>query len=113
MTVLAGGELFTGNTAFLTLALVEKKASLKDLVKNWTWTYFGNFLGAFLIAYMACISGTLGGASDVVAATMAKCSLPFTTLFVKGILCNWLVSMAVYTATGASTLPGKLMLYSR
>lgn len=34
-----GAELFTGNTAYLVVALVEGKATLRGLLTNWTCTY--------------------------------------------------------------------------
>lgn len=45
MTVVGGGELFTGNTAMVTAAAIEGKACSSDLMKNWVFSYMGNFLG--------------------------------------------------------------------
>lgn len=45
MTVVGGGELFTGNTAMVTAAAIEGKASTGGLVKNWVSSYLGNFVG--------------------------------------------------------------------
>lgn len=45
MTVVGGGELFTGNTAVVTAAVVEGKASTGGLLKNWICSYLGNFVG--------------------------------------------------------------------
>ena len=39
MVVCAGGELLTGNAAFMTAALAEKKIKLGDLLKNWVVSY--------------------------------------------------------------------------
>ena len=44
-----------------------------------------------------------------VAIATAKCSLPFDVAFVRGILCNWLVCMAVYMASGCASLAGKMV----
>lgn len=46
MTVVGGGELFTGNTAVVTAAAIEGKASTGGLLKNWIFSYAGNFLGS-------------------------------------------------------------------
>lgn len=46
MTVVGGGELFTGNTAVVTAAVIEGKASKRALMKNWVFSYAGNFLGS-------------------------------------------------------------------
>ena len=45
MTVVGGGELFTGNTAMVTAAALEGKASIGGLLKNWVSSYLGNFVG--------------------------------------------------------------------
>lgn len=110
MTLVTGAELFTGNTALVTAALLEKKASLKQLIKSWTVSYSGNLVGSILLASMVATGGTLGplgGAS--VGTAVAKTSMAFKTAFFRGILCNWLVCMAVYMASFAKDLPGKMV----
>jgi len=110
MTLVTGAELFTGNTALVTAAVLEKKASLKQLVKSWTVSYSGNLAGSILLAAMVATGGTLGplgGAS--VGTAVAKTSMAFKTAFFRGILCNWLVCMAVYMASFAKDLPGKMV----
>mmetsp|Transcript_4516 Transcript_4516/g.5932 ORF Transcript_4516/g.5932 Transcript_4516/m.5932 type:complete len:304 (+) Transcript_4516:30-941(+) len=108
MTLVTGGELFTGNTALVTAAVAEGKTTKENLIKNWTASYLGNFVGSLLLAYLAFKSGTLGQGPASVAIATAKCSLPWDVAFVRGILCNWLVCMAVYMASGCSTMVGKM-----
>lgn len=109
MTLVGGGELFTGNTALVTAAVVEKKTTMKNLMKNWFFSYAGNFVGSLLMAYLAFNGQTLGdGAAAVLTANM-KVSYPFKTLFIRGILCNWLVCMAVYMASGCTSLISKMV----
>ncbi len=108
MTLVTGGELFTGNTALVTAAYKEGKTDGKSLMKSWLASYAGNFVGSMLLAFLAFKSGTLGNAPASVAIATAKCSLPFDVAFVRGILCNWLVCMAVYMASGCSTMIGKM-----
>lgn len=110
MTLVTGAELFTGNTALVTAAVLEKKATLKQLVKSWTVSWSGNLVGSILLASMVATAGTLGplgGAS--VGTAVAKTSLSFKTALFRGILCNWLVCMAVYMASFAKDLPGKMV----
>ena len=108
MTLVSGGELFTGNTALVTGAVMEGKTTTKNLLKNWTASYIGNFVGSILLAYLVYKSGTLGSSPGAVAIATAKCSLPWDVAFIRGILCNWLVCMAVYMASGCSTMVGKM-----
>ena len=100
MTLATGAELFTGNTALVTLALKEGKATWSGLRKSWFFSYAGNFVGSVLLAYLTFWSGTLGASGASAAVATAKVSSPFLTMVVKGILCNWLVCMAVYMASG-------------
>eukprot|EP00560_Eucampia_antarctica_P007639 CAMPEP_0197828190 /NCGR_PEP_ID=MMETSP1437-20131217/4825_1 /TAXON_ID=49252 ORGANISM="Eucampia antarctica, Strain CCMP1452" /NCGR_SAMPLE_ID=MMETSP1437 /ASSEMBLY_ACC=CAM_ASM_001096 /LENGTH=307 /DNA_ID=CAMNT_0043429339 /DNA_START=61 /DNA_END=984 /DNA_ORIENTATION=+ len=108
MTLITGAELFTGNTALVTAAVLEGKATKKDLAKSWISSYLGNFVGSLLLAYLAFKSGTLGDLPGAVNIATAKCSVPFDVAFVRGVLCNWLVCMAVYMASGCSTMIGKM-----
>eukprot|EP00550_Attheya_septentrionalis_P003043 CAMPEP_0198281444 /NCGR_PEP_ID=MMETSP1449-20131203/1380_1 /TAXON_ID=420275 /ORGANISM="Attheya septentrionalis, Strain CCMP2084" /LENGTH=306 /DNA_ID=CAMNT_0043977215 /DNA_START=129 /DNA_END=1049 /DNA_ORIENTATION=- len=108
MTLVTGGELFTGNTALVTAARMEGKTTTKALTKNWTASYLGNFVGSLILAYLAFKSGTLGSGPAAAAIATAKCSLAWDVAFVRGILCNWLVCMAVYMASGCSTMVGKM-----
>jgi formate/nitrite transporter FocA (FNT family) len=52
MTLVTGAELFTGNTALVTGALMEGKIKKKDLAKNWVASYIGNFVGSVLLAWL-------------------------------------------------------------
>lgn len=108
MTLVSGAELFTGNTALVTGALMEGKTTKENLIKNWSASYLGNFVGSLILAYLAFKSQTLGGGPAAVAIATAKCNLPFVVAFVRGILCNWLVCMAVYMASGCSSMIGKM-----
>jgi formate/nitrite transporter len=108
MTLVTGGELFTGNTALVTAAYKEGQIELKDLVKNWVSSYLGNFVGSLILAYLAYKSTTLGSGPAAVAIATGKASLPWDVAFVRGILCNWLVCMAVYMASGCSSMVGKM-----
>lgn len=111
MTLVTGAELFTGNTALVSAAYMEGKATRQALVKNWVASYLGNFAGSLLLAYLAYKSGTLGAGPAAVAVATGKCSLPWDVAFIRGILCNWLVCMAVYMASGCSTMIGKMSTY--
>src|SRR5713226_6441817 len=57
IVIFAGSELFTGANLVLTLGVFTRKASWRDLLSNWFWTYFGNLLGSMLLAFIAVRSG--------------------------------------------------------
>nr|AIU34483.1 nitrite transporter [Isochrysis zhanjiangensis] len=109
MTLVTGAELFTGNTALVTAALIEGKVKASELVKSWAASYAGNFVGSLALASLVFAGGTLATAASPVATATLKTSLSFKQAFVRGILCNWLVCMGVYMASMAKDLPGKMV----
>ena len=113
MVLVTGAELFTGNTALVTGAYMEGKITKQQLFKNWICSYAGNFVGSLLLAWLAYKSGTLGTGPAAVNIAIAKCSSPWDVAFYRGILCNWLVCMAVYMASGCSTMIGKMSEFLR
>ena len=64
-------------------------------------SYIGNFLGALLLAGIAVQSGIIAAPGSLIAIAGAKTALTFKQAFLRGILCNWLVCMAVYMAAAA------------
>jgi len=112
LVIIAGGELFTGNVMML-LPLVRRRIGLGGLLRNWGIVYVANFLGSLLIAWLIIRSGQLnagdhllGGVTIQIAA--AKCGFSFIEAFTLGILCNWLVCLAIWMATGARDILGKI-----
>jgi formate/nitrite transporter FocA (FNT family) len=91
MTLVSGAQLFTGNTALVTGAYMERKIKGNDLAKNWIASYLGNFVGSVLLAWLVHKSGTLGAAPGAVNLATAKVGSPWDVAFTRGILCNWLV----------------------
>ena len=108
MVVIAGSELFTGNNLMLA-ALFDRQISLTKLLKNWSLVFLGNFLGALFIAALVTLSGIFNYSSDAVVTTaVTKTSLPFFEAMLRGILCNFLVCIAVWMSFSANTVTGKI-----
>ncbi|KXG77586.1 formate/nitrite transporter family protein [Thermotalea metallivorans] len=113
LVILAGGELFTGNTLIF-MGVLDGKVKLSQMFKNWLFVYAGNFIGSVLIAYMIVQSGLfnsgangLGGITIKIASY--KVSLTFVQGFYLGVMCNWLVCLAVWLAYGAKDITGKIL----
>ena len=113
LVVLAGAELFTGNTMML-LPLAQRRITLFGMLRNWGIVYIANLVGSIFIAFLIYHSGQLnagggqlGGTTIRIAA--AKCSLTFMEAFILGILCNWLVCLAVWMATNTKEVAGKIL----
>jgi len=107
----SGGQLFTGNTATMSAAYCEGKATFKQLAKNWVVSWIGNVLGGCTLALVAWYTGLLtGGTASMTAAyALKKCHQTFGQAVIKAIMCNWLVCMAVYLSLQANDLTGKMV----
>ena len=112
MVVLTGSELFTGNV-MMTLSVIEKKTSFAKLLRNWIIVYAGNFIGSLLIAFLIYYSGCSHNSHEalgVLSLTTAyqKVNLTWVEAFTRGILCNWLVCLAIWMASSARLVIGKI-----
>jgi formate/nitrite transporter len=113
LVVLTGCELFTGNVLMVGAA-VKRKISLRGLLRNWLIVYLANMVGAVFVAVLMYFSGLfhasgdlLGGLTIKIAA--GKTSLDFLPALILGLLCNWLVCLAVWLAWTAKSFPGKIL----
>jgi len=113
LVIFAGSELFTGNNMTMTVGSLTKRVTWFETIKVWVISYIGNLAGSLLLAYAMSGSGliTKGPLHDfIVAAASDKMNAPFSQLFIRGILCNMLVCLAVWTATKAKEDTAKLLL---
>lgn len=114
MVLIAGSELFTGNNLIM-IAFLEKKIRLMDMLKNWFFVYIGNFIGASFVAVLVVYGHTPGLydgklAEKMVAAAQTRVVQTFPEAFIRGILCNILVCIAVWAAFAAKKVSGKLLM---
>lgn len=113
IVILTGAELFTGN-CLIAISVLEKKATVAGMVKNWVLVYLGNFVGSVLVAAACAYSGQLNYSSGQLALfTMkmaaGKCALSFPSGLVLGIACNVLVCLGVLCAMTAKDTTGKIL----
>ncbi|MGA7807719.1 formate/nitrite transporter family protein [Bradyrhizobium sp.] len=123
MIMLLGLELVTGNFALLPLAALEGKAPWGAVVANWYWVFLGNMIGTMGFGALLAITLTnMGATAPTPLAARIIASAELKTLsnealgnagviivFVKGILCNWLVCLGVVMAMMASSTAGKIV----
>lgn len=112
LVVLGGAELFTGNTTMVAAAM-DRRITAAAMLKNWIIVYICNFIGSVLIAFMVYYSGGLNAGEGMLGAVTVKIAagkvnMDFGAALVSGIMCNWLVCMAVWLSTGAQTTVGKI-----
>ncbi len=112
LVIMCGAELFTGN-CMMVVGIMDKKIRWASIWRNWAIVYAGNFVGAILIVLCIFISdfwhsrdGLLGAIT--VKTAVGKCNMGFIKAVVLGILCNVLVCLAVWMATGSPQTIGKI-----
>lgn len=109
LVVVAGAELFTGNN-LLAMGWAHGCITTREVLHNWIVVCAANFVGAAGLAAIVFLSGHPDMNNGAVGRTYlqiaaAKMSLPFSTAFFRGVLCNALVCMAVWmTLAGRSVV---------
>lgn len=113
MVVFAGSELFTGSNLVLTLGVLTRKTSMRDLVANWGWTWVGNLAGSVLLAVIVIRSGIFDAEpfrSFVLKLVQTKMNLPPEQLLWRAVLANWLVCLGVWMAARTKNEGAKILL---
>jgi formate/nitrite transporter len=122
MIVLLGLELVTGSFALVPLAWLEGRASWNAVIGNWSWVFLANLLGSIAFGVLIAISLTnmgkvevAGVAARIVAVAEAKTignaaigTAGMVSVFVKGVLCNWLVCLGIVMAMTSTSTIGKI-----
>ncbi len=124
MLYLLGYDLLTGVYVLTPLALIDKRpgVTLSGVFRNWGLVFSGNFLGSLTVAVLMAIVFTFGFATEPskVGQALAKIGETRTlgyaefgaagwlTIFVRGILCNWMVSTGVVGAMISTSVTGKI-----
>jgi formate/nitrite transporter len=113
LVVLGGAELFTGNN-LIWISFLSRRSKVTAVLRNWATVFLGNFVGSMLLAILIFVGGfyTMGGnALGIRALTIAngKVNIGFIQLIARGIVCNWLVCLAVWIATSAEDTTGKIL----
>ncbi|ARE40363.1 Nitrite transporter from formate/nitrite family [Rhodovulum sp. P5] len=122
---LLGFDLLTGVFTLVPLALLDKRpgVTVKGVLRNWGLVFVGNFAGAFTVAiFMAIIFttgfshepnavgqkiGVIGEARTVGYAEAGASGM--LTLFVRAVMCNWMVSTGVVAAMMSTSVSGKVI----
>jgi len=117
-------DLLTGVFTLVPLALIDKRpgVTVSQVLRNWGLVFVGNFAGALTTAFMMSFILTYGYSVDggAIAAKVASIGESRTvgyqahgasgwiTIFIRGMLCNWMVSMGVVGAMISTSATGKM-----
>lgn len=117
LVVIPGSELWTGST-MMTTALLQRRITFAQMMKNWFWVYLGNLLGSIFLAWMIAsqtglLDGAFGGTALQIATAKVTTEVAGSThniaYFFRAIGCNWLVCLAVLLALSAQEISGKVL----
>ncbi|MCQ6278516.1 formate/nitrite transporter family protein [Bacillus sp. EB600] len=112
LTLLAGGELLTGNMMAVPLARLANKISTRQVLYNWFLITVSNFAGAIFVAYvfghLVGLTETAPYLAKTISIAQHKLEASFLQAFLSGIGCNWLVASAVWLCYGAEDMMGKI-----
>ena len=122
---LLGFDLLTGVFTLAPLALLDRRpgVTLGGVLRNWGLVFVGNFAGALLVALIMAIIFTYGFTTppSIVGQKIggigegrtlgyaAHGAAGMLTLFLRGVLCNWMVSTGVVGAMISTTVSGKVI----
>lgn len=125
MLYLMGFDLLTGVFVLAPLALLDKRpgVTVKGVLRNWGLVFVGNFAGALTVAFMMAYIFTFGfnaeagavgtkiaGIGEARTLGYAKYGLDgWITIFIRGMLCNWMVSLGVVGAMISTSVSGKVL----
>lgn len=125
MLYLMGFDLLTGVFVLTPLALIDKRpgVTIGGVLRNWGLVFLGNFAGALTVAVMMAIVFTYGFSVEPnevgkkIASIGESRTLGYAkygaagmlTLFIRGMLCNWMVSMGVVGAMISTSVSGKVI----
>ncbi len=125
MLYLLGYDLFTGVVVLTPLALLDRRPGVTfgSMMRNWGVVFVGNFIGALTVAVMMSIIFTFGFATEpspvgkLIASIGEARTLGYSkygaagmlTLFIRAVMCNWMVSTGVIGAMVSTSVPGKVI----
>jgi len=112
LVVIAGAELFTGNNLML-MSVLDRRAAFWKMIYKWGIVFAANFIGSVFLAYLYYNTnlwkmGDMAVGLSALKIANAKVGLTFAEALTRGILCNWLVCLAVWIAIASREVIGKV-----
>ena len=122
MIVLLGLELVTGSFALLPMAWIARHTTPSAIITNWSWVFLGNLIGSVFYGGLLVIALTMAGqvepsgVADRIRQIAEMKTVGYAhfgaagllTVFVKAILCNWMVCFGVVMAMASTSTVGRI-----
>ncbi|KAH8647000.1 Formate/nitrite transporter [Tricladium varicosporioides] len=114
MVFLSGADLFTSYCMYSIVALLHRRISIIDLAKTWAISFFSNLAGILffaivLVGYGGMFQSGAFKAEAIVFATAKVVTPAWHQIFLRGILANWLVTMAVFLSISSREIASKII----
>jgi nitrite transporter NirC len=114
IVIFAGSELFTGTAMYMPMAVLSGRSTIPQLLGVWIATWLVNLVGAVVLAllFKAAGGGVIfgDGREHFVSAVAAKLAAPSSELFFRGLLCNWLICLAIWICNRTDDASAKIFL---
>jgi len=111
LVIFAGSELFSANALIMPIGALSGKTTWTDAFHVLVFSYFGNLLGALVLAYCVVLSGTFKeDPSFILTIAEKRMAAPFLSLFFKGVLANWLIVLAAWCSFRLKSEVAKLIM---
>ncbi len=125
MIFLLNLELVTGSFAIIPIAVLRRKTNTLLMLRNFFWAFLGNLIGCVFYAALFAIYitqiGNIAGSDILIgqkiiavaeSKTIAYKVLGFNgqiVMFIKAILCNWMVTIGAVMAFTSNSTFGKII----
>ena len=112
LVIFAGSELFTGYTMYMALGWLRGRTMLSDSIRLCAIVWLGNLVGALLVSSIFIVAGGGNLINGTVLYEIVGYKMHGTALqiFAKGVLCNWLVCLAVWMTARTTSDAAKCIL---
>lgn len=112
LVIFSGSELFTGNNMVFAVGALKKRVGIGPIIKLFSLCFVGNLLGSIFLAWLVVQGGSLSADAEALIVKVAamKMSLGAREAFFRGILCNWLVCLAVWIVNRNGDETAKLIM---
>lgn len=112
LIIFAGSELFTGNNMIFVIGRLVDRVGVGSIVMLFVMCFIGNLIGSVFLGWMVIEGGSLTEASQdlVLKVAAGKMALGSKEAFLRGVLCNWLVCLAVWISLRTKSETAKLIM---
>lgn len=112
LVIFSGSELFTGNNMVFAVGKLKNRVGVTAIIKLFTLCFIGNLLGSVFFAWLVVQGGSLSAEAQSLIVKVAgmKMALSAKEAFFRGLLCNWLVCLAVWVANRNGDETAKLIM---